>query len=72
MPGWDAGYSSQSPLQEPSAYGSENTPDIFASLATTATTSGGGEYADVSSLVICCKMAQPWRTSPGVPQAGEP
>lgn len=56
-PGWGAGYSSQSLLQEPSAYGSENPLDIFASLVTTATMSGGGEYPDASSLVICCKMA---------------
>lgn len=65
-PGWGARYSSQSPLQEPSAHGSENPLDIF------ATTTGGGEYPDASSLVICCKMAQPCRANPGVPQAGGP
>lgn len=58
QPGWGARYSSQV-SQEPSAYGRENPLDVFASLATTTTPTGGGEYPDASSLVIC-KMAQPW------------
>lgn len=27
-------------------------------------------YADAFSLVICCKMAWPWRAGPGVAEAG--
>lgn len=40
-----------------------------ADLMTPATMSGGEEYLDAVSLVICCKMARPWGAGPGAPRA---